>query len=438
MTSALGNKMTTIATSTSNVSIATQLTITEKDRRRLKKIKINLMRTPRFALWSGIMMVGSTSIDIDMPTACTNGRDEIYGLLFMRGMDDKELGFIVLHENLHKAFRHMTTWTKLYKLDPQLANAACDFVINLIIVKTDPDEQYVAMPRKDGKIYGCLDHKYEGMNSKQVFDLLRQEKQEGGDGEVCDGEGGSGELSEGFDEHDWEGAAKMEEEEIKELEREVDRALRQGQIAANKVAGSEKGYGSRLITELLEPKINWQEVLQQYVVTHCRARDASSWRRPNRRYLAMDIYMPTLIGETMRSILFAIDMSGSISQEEGMVFLSEGVGACKAVNPELIRILYWGSSVVGDEEYGQADIDNILQLTKPMNGGGTSPSCVSEYIKDKKYEPECIVILTDGYVGSDWGSDWNAPVLWVVKDNPSATASTGKTLHIDGEDLSNG
>ena len=359
MTSALGNKMTTIATSTSNVSIATQLTITEKDRRRLKKIKINLMRTPRFALWSGIMMVGSTSIDIDMPTACTNGRDEIYGLLFMRGMDDKELGFIVLHENLHKAFRHMTTWIKLYKLDPQLANAACDFV-------------------------------------------------------------------------------KMEEEEIKELEREVDRALRQGQIAANKVAGSEKGYGSRLITELLEPKINWQEVLQQYVVTHCRARDASSWRRPNRRYLAMDIYMPTLIGETMRSILFAIDMSGSISQEEGMVFLSEGVGACKAVNPELIRILYWGSSVVGDEEYGQADIDNILQLTKPMNGGGTSPSCVSEYIKDKKYEPECIVILTDGEVGNDWGSDWNAPVLWVVKDNPSATASTGKTLHIDGEDLSNG
>ena len=48
-----------------------------KEERRLKKVKIALMRNSRFALWSGILMVGRTYVRDDIPSACTNGRDEI-------------------------------------------------------------------------------------------------------------------------------------------------------------------------------------------------------------------------------------------------------------------------------------------------------------------------------------------------------------------------
>lgn len=171
----------------------------EKAERRVKRAKITLMRNPKFALWSGIMMVGKTTVSDDMPTACTNGRDEIYGREFVSGLDDKELGFVVLHENLHKAFRHLTVWKKLHDEDARLANMACDYVINLILVGQDPDKEVIAMPQKDGKDYGLLDHKYKGMHTKQVFDLLKQ-KQEDGDGD------GDGENGEGFDDHDWDGA----------------------------------------------------------------------------------------------------------------------------------------------------------------------------------------------------------------------------------------
>ena len=41
----------------------------EKAERRVKRAKITLMRNPKFALWSGIMMVGKTSVSDDMPTA---------------------------------------------------------------------------------------------------------------------------------------------------------------------------------------------------------------------------------------------------------------------------------------------------------------------------------------------------------------------------------
>ena len=98
----------------------------DKEERRLKKIKINIMRNPKFALWSGLMTVGKTSVtdSIFVPTACTNGRDEIYGREFVKRLDDKELTFVMMHETMHKAYRHLTTWTKLQKENALLTNMA--------------------------------------------------------------------------------------------------------------------------------------------------------------------------------------------------------------------------------------------------------------------------------------------------------------------------
>jgi len=79
---------------------------TDKEERKLKKVKISLMRNPMFAMWSGLMMVGKTRIDDDCPTAATNGRDEIYGREFVKDLTEKELAFVVLHECMHKIYRH--------------------------------------------------------------------------------------------------------------------------------------------------------------------------------------------------------------------------------------------------------------------------------------------------------------------------------------------
>ena len=67
------------------------------EERKLKKAKISLMRDPRFALWQGIMMVGKTVVSDNVPTAATNGRDEIYGRKFIKELSDAELNFVVLH-----------------------------------------------------------------------------------------------------------------------------------------------------------------------------------------------------------------------------------------------------------------------------------------------------------------------------------------------------
>ena len=417
------------------------------EERKLQKVKINLMRDPKFALMSGILMVGKTSVKDDIPTAATNGRDELYGRGFVNKLSEKELGFVVAHEAMHKMYRHLTTWRKLHDEIHQLANAACDYVINLQLKDLDKAESIIAMPTyktgpRKGQVMGLVDERFRGMNAKQVFDILKQEQKKepqdgngGGDDEGLNGDGGGegGDPNKlgngGFDEHDWEGAKGLTDDEKKDLERQVDQAIRQGLIAQKKF-GKGAGDLERELGELLTPTVDWRDVLREFVKSVCAGKDKSSWRRPNRRFLGSGTYMPTLVSETVGNIVIGVDTSGSVGQAEFREFMSEVKSIAEDVKPSRVDMLYWDGNVDKHEEYEQHEVSNLIDATRPMGGGGTDPDCVPKYMASKNMHPECVVMFTDGYV-PNWGSDWVAPVLWVVVDNKDATAETGKTVHID-------
>lgn len=402
------------------LDIKTEVVVVDsKEERRLKKVKISLMRNPKFALWSGILMVGKTFVRDDIPSACTNGRDEMYGREFIKSLDDKELAFVVLHEALHKAYRHMFTWRKLAMEDKELTNCACDYVINLQLVELDPNQDVIAMPMKEGKVVGLVDKRFKGMNTKQVYDILKEE-----------GFDGSGD---GFDVHDWEGAQDLTDAVKKELEKDIDQALRSGQIAHTKLHGKGGGGMNRELDELLNPKVDWREQLREFVKTVCAGRDSSSWRRPNRRFLAQDIYMPSMVSEKIGHIAIGIDTSGSQGAREIADCLSEVQGIIKEVFPQKIDLVYWDAEVANHEQYEGEAVSNIVSSTKVMGGGGTDPRCMALHLKEQSIKPECIINLTDGYIG-DWGTpeDWqDVPMLWAIVGGGNAVSPVGKTIHIN-------
>jgi predicted metal-dependent peptidase len=420
--------------------------VKDKEERKLKKVKISLMRNPVFAFWSGIMMVGKTSLAEDIPTAMTDGRDEWYGREFVKMLPEKQLGFVVLHENMHKGLRHLTTWRKLYNENPQLANIACDHVINLMIVDMDPNAQFIEFPKdpQTGEKMGCYDPQYKGMTARQVFDKLKQEQKNGGVQASGDGEGGgSGQPGQGqpgsgkgngksFDEHDWKGAKDLSQEEQKELEREIDQAIRQGMIAQQKAQGQGAGNMHRELGELMEPQVDWREVLREFVSSVCNNKDTSSWRRVNRRFLGTGTYLPTMIGERVGSLAIGIDTSGSISGSDINRFLSEVKSIAEDVHPEKIDLMYWDSRVAAHEVYEEHDMPNLVSSTKPKGGGGTDPTCMMRKLKADNIKPECIIMLTDGEIGN-WGNEWEAPIMWVICNNyrgDRITAPVGKTVLI--------
>jgi predicted metal-dependent peptidase len=389
--------------------------------RKLKKVVIDLMRNPLFADMSGIFMMGTKEVRDDIPTAATNGRDEIYGREFIDALSIQEVAFVVVHESFHKMYRHLTTWKKLWDENPQLANMACDYVINLEIVERDPQRTVVAMPQKDGKPVGLIDRRFKGMNTKQVFDILKKEQEEGG------GEGGG----EGIDHHDWEGANDLTKEEKEELTKQVDQAIRQGMIAAQKMHGKGAGGMSRELSDILEPKVDWREQLREFISATCAGRDYSSWRKPNRRFLSSDIIMPSLVGERVGNIIIGCDTSGSITNEDHTRNLSETDAILSVVTPDKLHIIYWDHTVAGHEIYDDSTRDSFRTSTKPVGGGGTDPSYMEAYLKEKDLKADCIIMFTDGYV-PNWGTDWNgSPILWVITGGGTMTAGTGKTIHIN-------
>lgn len=391
---------------------------------RLTKAVIDIMASPKYVALAGVLMVGKREVSDDVPTACTNGRDELYGRAFVESLNDAELRFLVLHECYHKLYKHLTTWVHLYKENAQLANLACDYVINLKI-SDDNTDRFAVMPSKDGKAIGAIDTQYRGMDSAQVYNLLK--KNGGGSGSGSGGTGtGINGPGGGLDDHDWEGAKEMTEGEKQTLARDIDEAIRQGALMAGKLGSG----GDRSFDDLLKTKVDWREVLREFINTTCAGSDYSTWRRPNRRFVSSGYYMPSGVSEQVGELVIAIDTSGSIGGRELAQFLGEVKGICDNVHPECVRILYWDTEVCADEKYVGAEVENIVRSTKPAGGGGTMVECVPAYMTEHSIKPQAVVVLTDGYLGGSWGT-WTVPVLWCIVNGSRAVADCGKTIHVE-------
>lgn len=401
---------------------------------RIEKVHVKLMRHKNFCLFSGLFMVGKVTVDETTPTARTNGVNVSYGREFVDSLTDKQLAFLILHENMHKAYRHLVVWEKLWKKNAQLANMACDYVINLQIFDYDPQGNDVEMPTDaDGEALGLIDEKYRGMDAHQVFLLLEKEQQKqkgGGNAQGSGDESAEGKGGQGMDEHDWENAQEGTPEEQEQVAKEIEGALRQGAILAGKMGGNV----SRDINELLTPKVDWKDALRDFVKTSTQGKDQTTWRRLHKRYIGMDIIMPSTYDEKVGSIVVAIDTSGSIGQTELAQFLSEVKSICDEVNPEQIDLLYWDTNVAGHETYMGSELATLTETTQAKGGGGTSPECVPSYMKEKRLEPECVIMLTDGYIDRQDPNDWQIgkPIMWCIKGNKHFDIDVvGKVVHVE-------
>ena len=392
---------------------------------RIKKAHVSIMRHKRFCAFSGVLACGETVIDDTIPTACTNGWDKRYNSTFVSTVlaDDKCLRFVVLHEAMHASYKHMTVWRALWKEDAQLANIAADHFVNLALQDMDKGENFITMPAVGVQ----PEAKYRGWSVKQIFDDLKQQQQQnpqqGGSGEG-DGEGqGSGS---GIDEHDWESAGKKDAKTQAAQAQEIDRALRQGEALARK-RGEGAGNSEGVLGDLLKPQVDWREKLREFVQQTCQGNDESTWRKPNRRYLTQDMYMPSMHSETMGELVIGFDTSGSCFSGTVLTkFASEIAAIVGAVRPEKTRVIYWDWNVQLEQVFENGEF-SMGSLT-PRGGGGTDGSVLAEYLKEKRITPQAIVQFTDGYVGS-WG-DEVAPTLWAITEN-HIRAPFGQTLHID-------
>ena len=434
---------------------------------RVQRAHVVMMDTKKLRFFGALSLYGDINTDVDVTaTAATNGIDTWFNPEFVQTLDDKELMFVAIHEQMHKAFKHLVVWQHLRDQDELLANMACDYVINLKLQDIDPHGEFMRMPTfkdgdKKGQPHGLIDEAYRDMNTQQVFDILYQKNQQsppppprppgGGGGDDEDGkgcyptnnQGQNGTYSEDIleeakkmhDDHNYDEEESKSVEELEEIAEELDRAIRQ----SVEVAGDDAGEFASTIKKLLEVNTPWEELLADFIHSVCKGNDITSYRRYNKRLIGSDILMPHTIGESIGDIVVAIDMSASISQDAVDKFLSEVKVIIEDVTPDKVHLLYWDTRMAVHEQYDESNYDALLDLTKPRGGGGTNPVCVVEYVENNillDSHVECVLFLTDAYVGGLPEDIWGQleyPIMWAVCPDGCQPFNprVGQVIHLD-------
>lgn len=353
--------------------------------------------------------------DYSCPTAATDGKRFIYNPHFIKKLDEGEINWIVVHEVMHPALKHI--WRKGDK-QHQKWNVACDYAIHDIMMQFKDNADYevkdkLKMPE------GCLyDKQYENMSAEQIYDVLPDMPSIGGAG--GSGEGGDqGSHNGGYvlDDHSvWDNPETQQGGQAKEVDWEG-RMVSAAKSAEGKNAGNVPGFLKRLLGKLTKPQKDWRILLAEFVQPMV---DDYSFNPPDRRFQNADFFLPDFndTSEHVEDIEFWVDTSGSMSDHEIALCYSEICGAINQFKGNLRgRLCFFDHATYGPHEFD--DIHDVTEII-PRGGGGTSFNIIFNDIQERNDGNNIagIVILTDGYASFPESEDVadGIPVLWIVNN----------------------
>lgn len=373
-----------------------------------------IMQHPFYAV---VLMDAMTVTFTDtVPTMATDGCSVFVNPKFSESMTVDENVFVICHEVLHFVLQHMGRG-KLYQdrgFGPDLKpydhgrmNKAADYIINDMLIRG----KVGTMP--SGQNAGL--HDVTIANFDDIADEVYTKIPDDSDGND-DGQGHGN-----FDEH-----LNPSPNQPAPSQADVQRTVAQASNAA-KAQGKMPAELERLVGEILEPQKQWAEILRDEMTTAI-GNDEATWARPNRRRLCMNpsIYMPGTTGYATGHVVVQIDTSGSITDKEVNVFVSEVVGILTEARPERVTVLWVDSKVAGVDELDYPEQAHDL---KAKGGGGTDMRAGIEWVEKNLHgAPSCFVCLTDGY--TPWPEE-EPPyrTIWVITEE-SQKSPVGVSTHI--------
>ena len=361
------------------------------------------------------------------PTAATNGRDFMYNTEFVKKLSVKKLEFLFAHEICHAIFDH---FGRCGSRDRMLANIAQDYAVNQILV----DER---IGEKITEVKICYDPKYRGMAWEEIYDELwdKAEKismpqllKQLGDllDEHIKEEEGAG--SEGDKTKDGKGKPSLSKAEAEALRQEIKEAMIQSAAAAG--AGKTPAGIMRMIKSMTEPKIDWRQLVQQEIQSIVR--NDYSFTRVNRKSMHSGAILPGMKEATTIDVAIAIDMSGSIGEEDATAFLSEIKGIMDQYEDYRINLWCFDTDIYNHKVITH-DESHELEEYEPMGGGGTDFEVNWTFMEENQIQPKKFIMFTDGYPCGGWGDEDYCDTIFIVKGNTAAEAPFGQTVIYERE-----
>ena len=355
-----------------------------------------------------------------LPTAATDSRKFYFNAKFINKLKPKERVFLVGHELFHAIFDHCGTFSRLETRNAQVWNIAADYAVNSSLIENRVGEMITTVP--------CLyEPKYKGWATEEIYDdLMKNAKPMTLDqlaekllDQHLDGDGEDGEGS---------GADKLSAEERQSIKDELKEAMLSAAQAVG--IGNVPGNMKRFIDGLVEPKMDWRQVLQQEIES--QVKNDFTYMKPSRRGWGCDAIMPSMKREPTVEVFLALDMSGSIGKEEITAFFSEVKGMVDQFASFNISVICWDTCTYNYQVFTEDTVDDLMSY-EPQGGGGTDPNCVFRFLEENELQPKQLVFFTDLEIGNFGPEDQVENVIWLVKNKykTDAVAPFGLTLQYE-------
>lgn len=322
--------------------------------------------------------------DDEIQTACTNGKYIKWNSKFFYNLPPETRVSVMAHELWHIGYMHMI---RINDRNPIIWNMAADHVINLMLVEHNFTwDGYFNNGMKIKDNIFC-DSQFKNMTTEEVYEKLLE-----------GGESTSYQMQDiiPVDNGDNEKGNKSS------VISAVVSAIQQANMS--KKAGSIPGEIEMYVDKFLNPKLPWQVILQNFFTE--LTNDDYSYRKPNKRFT--DPILPSISdGEGLSNLLYFIDTSGSITDQEILRVNSEIKYIKEQLEPEKLTVIQFDTRIRNIRVFEKDDPFSEIYM---VGRGGTDLTEVYEYIKNNP--ADAAIIFSDLYVTPM--DDPGIPVVWIV------------------------
>lgn len=357
---------------------------------------------------------------------------------FVDSLSDAELAGLVIHETLHPAllcWKRQGNRKAMLQIGGQVVgawNLAHDLSFN---------PEIIALANKcrcKGKIrlpkHAAVDAKYDGMSAEVIYeDLLKNAKPAPNPAPGLAGKLG-GELGDklaknggiGDDLRDdlaksptGQRAARGDKAAKQKLHNDWRRSV----IAAAMAHERKHGRGhlpagiAKMVAELQECKVDWRDVLSQWIGENGNKEDLT-YRRPRRRFDPNICYLPSTQKFGVDDVIVLWDTSGSMNGRETDI-LSEIQAICEDLGLRL-RIICIDTAIHSDVR----DVEEAVDVIPHIKGGGGSDFTPAFKLLEEELYQGVVVAFTDGHIGvPETKPPLIRDVLWCIE--PKGKSSFG-------------
>jgi predicted metal-dependent peptidase len=359
-------------------------------------------------------------------TTATDARKIFYNPEYVEVLRPDETQFVLAHEALHCALSHFSR--RQHRLKHRW-DLACDFAINPLLIGdglTPPpgtltESHFEGMTAEE--IYPCLDDLSDQQDTldQHVYDAdepdtgNRHANQGGQDRDDVPQAGedaamrGSSQDSEGGGSH----PSAPRPPPLSAQQREALGVQWQQRLAGAAQqamqAGKLGGVMARMVDFLLQPQLPWRMLLARYMTAI--ARDDYSYSRPSSRRGDPAIF-PSLRSAQL-NLVVALDISGSISEQEMGEFVSE-IDAIKGQLRARITLLACDAQLSADGPWLFEPWEDFELPSRFQGGGGTCFVPVFQWVDSQDMAPDLLLYFTDAQ-GEFPAIPPSYSVLWLVK-----------------------